>query len=329
MAVTNVGFSVQAAADFLGNGSIEVPIFEREIMDAVRRGSVLRQRVPAVPSTGQPHRYIEQTAIATAGFTDPRNIVPAPSGPTRVERPVFIKGITGQSNFSMVDVEVAEQQNVFGDLLDKDINDIAEGIIVTSGTAMWTGNDTSLASPTTIQYMGLLSQITLQATVASGASIVDAVKAEVAQIVANPSFNVTPTAIYCNPVGGDYLDREGKAANVTFGEVEVVAGVKVRAIQTQAGLLPIIGDAFLPAATAGAYGFAAPPTGLKNYFFVIVCERFLERPYVSGRTRNPNPRIFRLGLQSNLAGQYVGVMFDAVVAKGAAYAHAIVAVQRP
>jgi hypothetical protein len=52
-------------------------------------------------------------------------------------------------------------------------------------------------------------------------------------------------------------------------------------------------------------------------------------PYISGKTRNPRPRIFQLGLTSSLSGQYVGILFDAVVAKGASYAHSVVALQRP
>ena len=52
-------------------------------------------------------------------------------------------------------------------------------------------------------------------------------------------------------------------------------------------------------------------------------------PYVSGETDNPNPLLFQLGLTGNLSGQFVGVMFDSIIAKAAGYAHAVVAVQRP
>ena len=48
-----------------------------------------------------------------------------------------------------------------------------------------------------------------------------------------------------------------------------------------------------------------------------------------GGDGNMNPRIFQLGLLANLTGQYVNVHFNAVIAKGATYAHAVVDVQRP
>ena len=80
MPIVKQGFQaydgLSAAADFLGNGAIEVNKYESEIVDMVRRDSLFLNRVDRKPATGHPHRYFEQLAIATAAFTDPRNIVP-------------------------------------------------------------------------------------------------------------------------------------------------------------------------------------------------------------------------------------------------------------
>lgn len=325
--------SFHAAADYLGTGAIEVNDYEPVITDLVRRSSVALQRLKDVPATGQPHRYFEQTAIATAGFTTTGGqgssaINPTPSGPTRVERSAFVKAIVGQSNISLLDKMVTQQQKRFAKVVSQDIEDIVNAVNVARAGALYTGNDTSLSAPTTDEYVGLLTQITVQSTIPAGSSIVDGLKAQVAEIVGNPGTVAKPSAIYVNPILGDYIDREAKAGKITLTEVEVVAGVKVSGISTQAGILPIIGDAFLPAATAAAYGFAAPPAGLKNYFAVILMEDMVEMAYVSGETDNPNPMLFQLGLTGNLSGQFVAVKFDNVVAKGATYAHAVVAVQR-
>ena len=77
---------VAAAADYLGNGAIEINKYETEIYDIIRPESVFLERVDRKPANGHPHHYFEQTAIATAAFTDPRNIVPSPTGASRVER---------------------------------------------------------------------------------------------------------------------------------------------------------------------------------------------------------------------------------------------------
>lgn len=321
--------SLKGAADYLGPGAIEVPMYENEIFDIVRRTSIALNRLPTMKATGHPHRYFEQTAIATGGFTDPRNISPNAADPTRVERSAYIKAIVNQTNLSIFDKDVTQQQGQFSYVVAKDIEDIINGIETVRASALWTGNDTSMTSPTTNQYFGFLTQITLTATIAPGASIIDGLKAQVASMVGNSQFVVRPSAIYVNPILADYIDREAKAANITFGSSEVLAGVVANTISTQAGQLPLIGDAWIPSASGAAYGFPAPPSGMKNYFAVILSEKDCEIPYISGLEDNPNPRLFQLGLTGNLSGQYVGIKFDCVLAKGPSYNHAVVCVQRP
>ncbi len=324
----------EAAADYLGTGAVEINEYEPIISDIVRRSSVALQRLKQVPATGQPHRYFDQTAIAQGAFTSTGGqggaaLSPTATGPTRTERPAFIKAVVGQSNIALFDKLVTQQQKKFAEVVAKDIDDIISGINVTRAQALWNGNDTSLSAPTTAQYVGLLTQITTQYQVTVGASIIDGIKYAVAELMGQPGFNPKPSAIYVNPILGNYIDQEAKAGQLFMNEVEVIGGVKVKALATQAGDLPIIGDAFLPAATAAAYGFSAPPAGNKNYFAVILMENEVEMPYVSGETDNPNPMLFQLGLQGNLSGQFVGVKYDCVIAKQAAYAHAVVGVYRP
>jgi hypothetical protein len=268
---------LSAAADFLGTGAIEVPEFESEIMDVVRRTSVFLNRVPQPPATGHPHRYFEQTDIARGGFTDPRNITPSAASPTRVERPAFIKAIVNQSNLSLFDKEVTEQQGRFASVVAKDINDIIAGIEVVRAAAVWNGTDTSMTTPTTTQYMGALRQITQQAVIAAGASIIDGLKAVIAAMAANQTFVVRPSAIYMNPILGDYIDREAKAAGLTMDTMDVTAGVTVSAISTQVGKVPLIGDPWIPteANPTNAYGFGAAGAG---YFTVITQESEIEMP---------------------------------------------------
>ena len=75
-----------ATADYIGPGAIEVPMYQTEITDMVRRRGIFGQRIKQVPATGHPSRYFEETAIpapsATGGFVDPRNIVAPVVSPT-------------------------------------------------------------------------------------------------------------------------------------------------------------------------------------------------------------------------------------------------------
>lgn len=317
--------SLSAAADYSGPGALEVPVFEREIVDLIRRNSVALERTPHVPATGHPHRYFEQIAIATATSNDPRNLSATASGPTRVERAAFIKASVAQSNLSLFDRDVTEQQGQFATLQAKDVEDIITAIIVLRAHMFWNGTDTSLLVPTTLQWVGALEQITQQATIPFGSSIIDGLKTMVATMMANQTFKPKPTAIYLNPLLIDKIEKEAKASHIELKTKDVTVGVSVKYLATQAGDLPLIPDPYMPTDTVGNYGFATPAAGLSNYYAAIVTESMLEIAYI-GKGTDGKPRIFQLGLTGNLAGQFVGVQFDALIVKGFSYAHAVVAV---
>ena len=68
----NANFTeIHAAADFLGPGAVEVPMYQTEITDLVRRCGLFSQRIKQVPATGHPSRFFEEKAI------------PAPTASTR------------------------------------------------------------------------------------------------------------------------------------------------------------------------------------------------------------------------------------------------------
>src|SRR6201986_4593220 len=124
-------YDIHAAADFIGPGAVEVPFYQTEITDIVRRRSIFGQRVKQVPATGHPSRFFEETAIptpGTAGFVDPRNIVAPVVSPTRVERSVPLKAIVAQLNYNLFDVELGQQQSQFAYLQAKDLVDTVEGV---------------------------------------------------------------------------------------------------------------------------------------------------------------------------------------------------------
>src|SRR6201996_9223612 len=238
---------IHSAADYIGPGAVEVPLYQSEITDIVRRRNMFGQRIKQVPATGHPSRYFEQTAIpnpSTAGFVDPRNIVAPIVTPTRVERSVPLKAIVAQLNYNLFDMELGTQQKQFAYLQAKDLVDTIEGVLHSHDVALWNGNDTSLSTPTTMQYYGVAAQIAAggnSTTIGTTSSIVDGIKSTVAQMVANSSFAVRPTAIYANPVLLDLIDREMKTDyNVVLETVEITAGFKVKALSTQAGNLPLI-----------------------------------------------------------------------------------------
>jgi hypothetical protein len=321
----NANFAdIHAAADYIGPGAIEVPLYQTEVFDICRRSSPFGQRIKQVPATGHPSRFFEETAIpnpSTAGFMDPRSIVPAVVTPTRTERSVPLKAIVSQINYNLFDIELGEQQKQFAYLQAKDLVDTVSGVMVAHDVALWNGNDTSLSTSTTTQYMGAIKQIVAggqTVTIGTTASIVDGLKSAVAQMVASNGYQVRPTAIYANPVLLDLIDREMKAEfNVVLNTDNITGGVRVKMLSTQAGDLPLIPDWSLGYTGTPGSGTAVLPA-------YIVTEDLIEYHWLG----DPAPRVFQLGLPNSLAHQYVAVKFGGIVVKGASYAHYQVLVDR-
>jgi hypothetical protein len=318
-------FDIHAAADFMGPGAVEVPFYQTEITDIVRRRGMFGQRVKQVPATGHPSRFFEETAIpaptAVGGFVDPRNIVAPVVTPTRVERSVPLKAIVAQLNYNLFDIELGSQQKQFAYLQAKDLVDTVEGVMRTHDVALWNGTDTSLSAPTTTQYYGAAAQIAAggnTTTIGTSQSIVDGLKSAVAQMVASCGYAVRPTAIYANPVLLDLIDREMKTEfNVVLNTTEITAGFSVKMLSTQAGDLPLIPEwALSYTGTPGSGGAVLPA--------YIVTEDMIEYHWLS----DPAPRVFQLGVPGSLASQYVAVKFGGLVVKGASYAHTQVLVDR-
>jgi hypothetical protein len=252
---------------------------------------------------------------------DPRNIVPTTVSPTRVERSVPLKALVSQINYNLFDMELGKQQSQFAYLQAKDLTDTVDGVLRTHDVALWNGNDTSLSTPTTFQYMGAVAQIAAggnTTTIGTSQSIVDGLKSTIAQMLANSSYGVRPTAIYANPVLLDLIDREMKTEfNVVLNTKEITAGLSVKMLSTQAGDIPLIPEWTLPYTGTPGSGSAVLPA-------YIVTEDLIEYHWLA----DPNPRVFQLGVPGSLASQYVVVKFGGVVVKGANYAHYQVLVDR-
>jgi hypothetical protein len=315
---------IHSAADYIGPGAIEVPLYQTEITDIVRRRGAFGQRIRQVPATGHPSRFFEETAIPSpgaAGFVDPRSITAPAVSPTRIEMSVPLKAIVAQLSYNLFDMELGVQQKQFAYLQAKDLLDTVDGVLRTHDVGLWNGADTSLSAPTSTQYFGAAQQIAgggNTVTIGTTASITDGLKSTVAQMVANSSFEVRPTAIYANPVLLDLLDRELKTEfNVVLSSKEVTAGLTVKTLSTQAGELPLIPDWTLTYTGTPGSGTAVLPA-------YIVTEDMVEYHWLG----DPGARIFQLGLPGSLASQYVVAKFGGVVVKGAGYAHTQVLVDR-
>jgi hypothetical protein len=313
-----------AATQFQGPGALITDDYQKEITDILRRKSVLDGRINYVPATGDISTYYEQNTVNGGEFVNPRSPSATATSNPKTPHGVKIKALTNQVNFGHYDVTLGQQQNNFPELKAKDLDDMLNGIALSHGKALWRGNDTALAVPTTLQYMGIPSQITNTFTVGVGASIVSAIRAKVAAMVGSEKYEVMPTAIYIQPIAHYHMTEEVRLAvesgkmSDPFGKT-VVAGLEVPTIMTAAGLLPIIPEPFMPSAVNGTN------SGNTDYGIAIVTESMIEYHYVGEK----GMFLFELGTTNSLQEQFVGVKYGAVVAKGPSYAHAYGTIERP
>lgn len=315
---------VTAAMQFQGPGALVVDDFQKEITDALRRNSVLDGRIEYVPATGDISTYYEQNTINGGASVDPRSPSSTPTSNPRTSRGVKMKATTNQVNFGHYETIINQQQGHFTELKAKDLNDMLNGIGLHHGKMLWRGTDTNLVVPTTLQYVGLSRQITNTFSVGVGASIVSAICAKVAAMVSSETYELMPTAVYIHPLAHHYLVEEEKLAAFNTTHISnlsktTIAGLTVPAIQTAAGVLPLIPEPFIPSAVN------ATRSANTDYGIAIVTEPLLEYHYVGEKSMH----LFELGTTGNLQQQYVGIKYGAPVAKGPSYAHAYGTIERP
>jgi hypothetical protein len=174
--------------------------------------------------------------------------------------------------------------------------------------------------------MGVLKQITTgititspviptNATAATGDNyITDALCDQIAALEADTNWEAYPTAFYANPLTIQVINkqerfRKGVNYNLNLDSMEISAGFSVPKVTTMRGDIPIIPDAFIP----------VTGTGTKVHKIVAVNENLIERHYLT----SPAPRIFKMSMTPTLIDDYVAVLFDTIIVKGADHAHFI------
>jgi len=253
MSTTRPAFVNLEVADYNVSHYWEFPAFQPGLLDLLRRRITILNRIQAVPATGHPTRYREQTKIPTnAIFADPRKGVGGGSYGIdtidddygRVERAAMLKAMVSRIRFTLFDKELVQQQGNMEFLLAKDMQDMMFDFLRVQNDAIWNGTDTSLAAPTKLEYMGLLKQITTQveipdlvvptnASAAKGDNYIsDFLCRQIAELEADNTWEVYPTAFYANPLTIQFINeqerfRKGLHTTANESTLEISTGYRV------------------------------------------------------------------------------------------------------
>ena len=110
---------IYATADYIGPGAIEVPMYQTEITDLVRRRGIFGQRIKQVPATGPSVTLLRSRPAIPAAIGHERLCGPAqyrrPDSSRRrvIERSVPLKALVAQINYNLFDIELGKQQSQF------------------------------------------------------------------------------------------------------------------------------------------------------------------------------------------------------------------------
>ena len=331
MSTENAKFiSAANVADYNQSHYWEFPEFQQGIQDFIDRKVTILPRIKTVPATGYPSRYKEQTKLPhNATFADVRTGVDKKGsyGLTsinddygRVEKVVFLKCLVSRIKYTLFDKEMVQQQGQETELLKKDFMDMLNDFYMTQNDKIWNGTATGPDDTSSLEYSGILSQVKNKISIAKpydfttkqGDMITDQIRAQIAKQLADAKWNVWPTAVYADPVLVDRIineerDRAGVRQVIPDG-MTLANGWKVPTITTAIGNLPLISDSALKATTV---------EDKTKHTIAVINEDLIERHYLT----SPTPRIFKMSLNSDLLDDYVAVLFDGLVVKGADTAH--------
>lgn len=331
MSTENAKFiSAANVADYNQSHYWEFPEFQQGIQDFIDRKVTILPRIKTVPATGYPSRYKEQTKLPhNATFADVRTGVDKKGsyGLTsinddygRVEKVVFLKCLVSRIKYTLFDKEMVQQQGQETELLKKDFMDMLNDFYMTQNDKIWNGTATGPDDTSSLEYSGILTQVKNKISIAKpydfttkqGDMITDQIRAQIAKQLADAKWNVWPTAVYADPVLVDRIineerDRAGVRQVIPDG-MTLANGWKVPTINTAIGNLPLISDSALKATTV---------EDKTKHTIAVINEDLIERHYLT----SPTPRIFKMSLNSDLLDDYVAVLFDGLVVKGADTAH--------
>ena len=301
--------------------NIHLAIFEDTIHDYLRRDVSIYNWVPSLEATGQPTMWFDQTKMpSNEQFSSPTTLaykeIDADYG--RVAKSAMIKCITSKFNVPFFNTLVSKQQKALPDFVQKDIQDWAISFKRFVNTKLYYGSDTNLATPTTNEYMGIMTQITNTATRAKGdtTNITDLLETEVASMESD-TVNATGSngdlAFFMNPMTMDLWVKQERAINSNFRPeiAEVVPGFSVPAIRTAKGLIPVVVDPYIT---------VTDNTSNSSYDHTILLlnKRMIERRYVG----SADPMVFPWNMGNDqLTDDKLAVLFDCVICRAASTAH--------
>ncbi len=305
-------YGLQAATTF-SNGAILIDEYDNLVFDDLRRNFPVWNRIDKRLAPGETTGGFDQTAIAAARSAAVRSLAFSATSPSRSARTRRdIKAIVCDLSFTMFDRSVYQQQGRrFGNLEQKDINDLMNACFNQWNTLFYTGD----ATGTPVQFDGLRNLVTASETIGATTSIIVSISNRITNMLNQTTKIVRPSAIYTNAVIQFRIEQEllKMGQKLVYSPIQVGQAVfQVAQISTPVGMLPLIVDPF-NASIAGT------PVVYPTF---IVSEDKLSWQYIEPlQAAGAEPKTFEISLANDLDQEYKTVMFGAMELLGGTSHH--------
>jgi hypothetical protein len=241
--------------------TLVVSDYEKVLYDYRLREFPIIVNLNSIRATGYPHSFNEQTKIpSNTAAINPKlgigtttadygiNVTDTDYGRDNWKN-LFVKCYSNRIQYDFFTRKWEEEYGSFEDLVAKDYNDMIVDFTKVTHNHFWNGNASAIDDTTSLQYCGILNQITDVSAIASGTKIADALNTKMAKLQLRLDYSGFPDVLCMNSATYDLLikqemTREHYIENIT---TDIVPGWEVPAIHTQAGKLPILITPFINA----------------------------------------------------------------------------------
>ena len=162
---------------------------------------------------------------------------------------VFVKLYGNSIQYDWFARKYEERYGSFEDLVVKDYNDMIVDFNRVTADAFFNGTSTSVENDETVslQYCGILNQITDITSITAGSNLFDAINAKFTQQMARLDYSTEPDVIIMHPSTYDILVKQERDRTINLNSItsEIVPGWKVPALNTYVKTFPIMLSKFV------------------------------------------------------------------------------------
>lgn len=298
--------------------------FSTTIQRYIRRETVLWQLIKKRQATGDPVKTPREGPLPTVGFVSKIDLNP-PENPSDLlaadltEAGQSIKAISGIIKVGHYARSLYRAQGrPLGDIVAEKTEKLLLNIVKLIERNLFTGSATS--NP--LSFNGIANQMQsgrvypVDTTAGTNNSVITKLRSVVRLAVNDPNISRSITHIFASGLGLEQIEKELLAQTQYNHVLEIIPGVKVPAIMTQVGPIPIVPTPYIQDTDGGA------GTDTLHYYLVNIDEMSWQGVYPEGGEDTFNPQIFDVSAYTSDAAPYLlekrmGLIYGTLYAENA------------